>query len=75
MSDKKTSNFNKEVSKLEQEAMMDSHKTQTYKANFISEIKRGLGDEIKQNVNKPITINKKWYNGFITFIKKIFTKF
>lgn len=49
--------------------------TDRKKNQFISEIKSGLGSEVKKNPNGIKIIKKKWYQKIGHFIKAIFTKF
>jgi hypothetical protein len=53
----------------------DKEATRIKKTAFISEIKNGLGDDIKSNPNGVIIHQKPKKNGFITFLKKLFSSF
>lgn len=45
------------------------------KSNFISELKSGLGDKVKENPNKITKIKKPFGYKVKLFFKNIFTKF
>ena len=49
--------------------------TDRKKDKFISEIKAGLGEQVKSNPNGITIIKKKWYQKLGNFIKGIFTRF
>jgi hypothetical protein len=53
---------------------MDRDKTQRDKSKFISEIKSGLGEQIKANPNKVEFIKRPWYYKLKQFIKNVFKK-
>jgi hypothetical protein len=54
---------------------LEKYKTSLKKAQFISEIKGGLGDKIKVNPNGIKIIKKPWHQRVKMFFIKIFTKF
>lgn len=56
---------------IEQEIL----KTQLKKADFIRQIKYGLGDDIKAKPNEIKIIKKPWNERFKIFLSKFFTKF
>jgi hypothetical protein len=64
-----------ELDATEKANNLEKYKTALKKAQFIKEIKTGLGQEIKTNPNKFILIKKPWYKKLGDAIKKIFTKF
>jgi hypothetical protein len=65
---------NREIAQAEKEILAEKYKTALKKAQFVEEVKSGLGEEIKK---KPKPIIKKPTLGqkIMTSIKKIFTKF
>ena len=65
---------NREIAQAEKEILAEKYKTALNKAQFVEEIKSGLGEEIKK---KPKPIIKKPTIGqrIMVSIKKIFTKF
>ena len=67
--------ISKELDSAEKDIHLEKYKTALKKAQFIQEIKNGLGKEIKINPNKLTIINKPWYIKLGNIIKKIFTKF
>jgi hypothetical protein len=67
--------ISKELDLAEKDIHLEKYKTALKKAQFIQEIKNGLGKEIKINPNKLTIINKPWYIKLGNIIKKIFTKF
>ena len=54
---------------------LEKHKTALKKAEFIREIKGGLGSEIKSNPSAIKVIKKPWYKRFKIFLAKLFTRF
>lgn len=72
MSEKLT---NKEVQKAEREILMAKYQTALKKGQFISELKNGLGDDIKTTGGKVKIIKKTWFQRFMLRLKKIFTTF
>lgn len=67
--------INREIYEAEKEMLFEKNKTELKKANFINEIKHGLGDEIKKNPNRPIIVKKNWWARLKLRLKKIFTTF
>ena len=67
--------LNKELDAAEKDIQLEKYKTALKKAQFIQEIKSGLGAEIKNNPNKITIIKKPWYIKLGNVLKKIFTKF
>ena len=53
----------------------DKANTELKKNKFISEIKSGLGEKIKQNPNEIKAIQKSKKQKIKDFLKKIFNKF
>jgi hypothetical protein len=68
-------NIEKELEKNKQLEHIEKYKTALKKAQFINEIKNGLGNEIKVNPSKIRFIKKPWHKRLGLFLKKIFTKF
>lgn len=66
--------LNREQILADKEVLVEKYKTALKKAQFVNEIKLGLGEEIKKNP-KPKIIKKNFINKFLTSLKKIFTKF
>ena len=66
---------NRETKLTEKENAVEKYKTALKKMQFISELKNGLGKEIKKNPSKAKFIKKTPYEKFIAGLKKIFTKF
>ena len=64
--------IDREIEDTEKQIALEVYKTALKKQQFVNEIKNGLGEKIKSNPNK-VTIVKK--NKFVTWVKKIFTKF
>ena len=67
--------ISKELEATEKAIEMEKYKTALKKAQFINEIKNGLGEEIKSNPNKLTIIKKPWHHKVKMFFTKIFTKF
>lgn len=65
----------KEAEQLEREMLADVYLTGIKKSQFISELKSGLGAEIKANPNKVKIIKKTTSQKIKIFLAKIFTKF
>jgi hypothetical protein len=57
-----------ELDAMEKESLSDKAKTDRAKAQFINQIRNGLGEEIKKNPNK-IVVTKK------SLITRLFIKF
>lgn len=67
--------ISKELEATEKAIEMEKYKTALKKAQFINEIKSGLGKEIKNNPNKLTIIERPWHYKLKMFFTKIFTKF
>ena len=73
---KKLKNFmSKEIEQEKKEIIKDKITTAVSKVKFISEIKSGLGAEIKKNPKKIKIIEKTRGQKLLEWFKKIFTKF
>jgi len=64
----------KEVQEAEREREMFDYVNELKKKQLITEIKNGLGNEIKERGGKVTLIKKPWYNKIKKYLKKIFTK-
>ena len=64
--------INKEIDKLQNETVSDMFKTSLKKQAFINQIKNGLGEEMKKNLNTIKVIKKPWYVKFKKFFTKLF---
>ena len=64
-----------ELKAAERDMLLDMNKTAQAKAKLISEIKNGLGDDIKKNPSKVNVIKKTWGQKLMINLKKVFTKF
>lgn len=71
MSDKAIS---REQAMADKEVLVEKYKTALKKAQFVNEIKSGLGEEIKKNP-KPKVIKRSFLYRIGQSIKKMFTKF
>jgi hypothetical protein len=71
MSDKAIS---REQALADKDVLVEKYKTALKKAEFVNEIKNGLGEEIKKNP-KPKVIKRSFFYKITSMIKKIFTKF
>ncbi len=71
MSDKAIS---REQAMADKEVLVEKYKTALKKAQFVNEIKSGLGEEIKKNP-KPLVIKRSFLYRIGQSIKKMFTKF
>ncbi len=71
MSDKAIS---REQAMADKEVLVEKYKTALKKAQFVNEIKSGLGEEIKKNP-KPKVIKRNFLYRIGQSIKKMFTKF
>ncbi len=71
MSDKA---INREQTLADKDVLVEKYKTALKKAQFVNEIKTGLGEEIKKNP-KPKVIKRSFIYKLTTSIKKLFTKF
>lgn len=58
----------------DKEILVEKYKTALKKTQFISEIKNGLGNEIKLNP-KPKIVKKSFMSKITSVIKNIFTRF
>jgi hypothetical protein len=61
-----------EIDAMEKEVISDKQRTEREKNKFISQIKFGLGEEIKKNPNKVTIIKKPLTQKIKENIKKIF---
>lgn len=71
MSDKSIS---REQTLADKEVLVEKYKTALKKAQFVNEVKNGLGEEIKKNP-KPKVVKKNLITRIVLTIKKLFTKF
>ena len=71
MSDKAIS---REQTMADTEVLVEKYKTALKKAQFVNEIKSGLGEEIKKNP-RPLVIKRSFLYRIGQSIKKMFTKF
>jgi hypothetical protein len=71
----KIDTLNSELQKLEAEKKMFDVNNDLKKNQLISELKLGLGEQIKKNPSKFKIIKKTRKERFILWLKKIFTKF
>lgn len=71
MSDKAIS---REQTLADKDVLVEKYKTALKKAQFVNEIKNGLGEEIKKNP-KPKVIKRSFLYKLTASIKKLFTKF
>ena len=71
----KVSIINKEIEDAEKQMLLDKYNTAMKKAKYISEIKSGLGDEIRANPNRAHIIKKSLFQRFMIKLKILFTKF
>ena len=67
--------ISRELKLVEQANQLEAYKTVMRKAQFISQIKTGLGDEIKSNPNEIKIIKKPFGQRVKLFFMGIFTKF
>jgi hypothetical protein len=67
--------INREIQETEKQMLLEQYKTSMKKSQFISEIKNGLGDDIKTNPGKAQIIKKTFFQRFMIKLKSIFTKF
>lgn len=65
----------KELLAKENEVKLEIFKTELKKAQFIDEIKNGLGSEIKRNPRAIKIIKKPWHQRLKKSLSKLFTKF
>jgi hypothetical protein len=52
----------------------ETKNTDVFKAQFIREMKNGLGEEIKKNPKGFKVLKQTWYQKLFTKLKKILTK-
>lgn len=71
MNDKSIS---REQTLADKEVLVEKYKTALKKAQFVNEVKNGLGEEIKKNP-KPKVVKKNLIARIALIIKKLFTKF
>lgn len=71
MNDKSIS---REKALADKDVLVEKYKTALKKAEFVNEIKNGLGEEIKKNP-KPKLVKRSCFYKITSMIKKIFTKF
>ncbi len=64
-----------ELEKTQKEKLLMAQNNDKRKRELITEIKTGLGEEIKKNPGRVKIIKKTRYEKFIMWLKKIFTKF
>jgi hypothetical protein len=67
--------ISRELKLVEQSNQLEAYKTMMRKAQFINEIKTGLGGEIKSNPNEIKIIKKSFSQRLKIFFMRIFTKF
>ena len=67
--------ISRETELAEKEALLEKYKTALKKGQLISEIKNGLGDEIKKNPGRVKIIKKTHTQKLMSWFKSIFTKF
>ena len=75
MENTKNTSLSREVKETEKEKMLDLAKTSKVKNKLITDIKNGLGSEIKKNPSKVKIIKKTWSQKLFANLRKIFTKF
>lgn len=69
------STIDREIKQTDFEKQIEVQKTDKYKSILISNIKTGLGDEIKKNPGKVKVVKKTIMQKIGLFFKKIFTSF
>ncbi len=69
------SKLNKSVRDYEKEILSTTFQTEVKKAQFLTQMKTGLGEAIKKNPNGVKLIKKSWRERVKLFFLKIFTKF
>lgn len=65
----------RELDATEKANNLDKMKTAFMKAQFIQEMKTGLGEDIKLNPRGVKIIKKTWNQKLVLFLKKLFTRF
>ena len=64
-----------ELDQTQKEKVLMAQNNEKRKRELITEIKTGLGKEIKKNPGRAKIIKKTRYEKFMIWLKKIFTKF
>ena len=64
-----------EIKETQKEKVLLSQINEKRKRELITEIKTGLGEEIRKNPGRAKIIKKTRYEKFMIWLKKIFTKF
>jgi hypothetical protein len=75
MNDGKKDVISKEIEEAEKAMLLEQYNTAKRKAKFLSDIKGGLGADIKKNPGRAHIIKKTWFQKFMVKLKAIFTKF
>lgn len=65
----------RELDATERANNLDKMKTAFIKAQFIQEVKAGLGEDIKSNPRGVKIIKKTWHQKLALFLRKLFTRF
>lgn len=65
----------REIELEEKELLRDKFVTALRKTQFVNELKNGLGAEIKKNPKGVKIIKPSRYKRFVSWLKKLFTKF
>ena len=66
--------ISREQALADKDVLVEKYKTALKKAQFVNEVKSGLGEEIKKN-QRPKIIKKSFMSKITSAIKNIFTKF
>jgi hypothetical protein len=64
-----------ELEQTQKEKLLMAQNNDKRKRELITDIKTGLGEEIRKNPSRVKIIKKTRYEKFIMWLKKIFTKF
>lgn len=64
-----------EIKETQKEKVLMAQINEKRKRELITEIKTGLGEEIRKNPSRAKIIKKTRYEKFMIWLKKIFTKF
>lgn len=64
-----------ELEQTQKEKVLMAQNNDKRKRELITEIKTGLGEEIKKNPGRAKIIKKTRYEKFMIWLRKIFTKF
>lgn len=64
-----------EINKTQKEKVLMAQINEKRKRELITEIKTGLGEEIRKNPSRAKIIKKTRYEKFMIWLKKIFTNF